>query len=331
MTVYNTAYDTTACSVYNSAIKKIADAIAEARLRDWVPASDGLLLIQSSKGAQGQVPAFNHPIYIGKHGAEHLRTHAEEQLDAFIAVDVRPAGRMEIEPGNGGVLGAGKYKVVNDTIYKSRMYRGGLTKLWITQGTRMFRNMAPVALPIYATWLTEAISFRYQLDPQTKYQLLILAGLFYMSNHIDGLEFENGDAERRMLSWVANGLKLHLGDVNDMYKKSGIITSIADFCAKAISITENIRLKELNAGVLTSIVGSTWMGDNRVENLAVALEHPPTWIGIVLEAYTNKMLRKATISTICERTQYRDGLEQLLRSAKNEMKSIFDVFEHGLV
>lgn len=329
MTVYNTAYDTTACSVYNT--KKIVDQIAEARLRDWVPASDGLLLIQSSKGVQGQVPAFNHPVYIGTHGAEHLRVSAELQLDAFIAIDVRPAGRMEINPGEGAVLGSGKYKVVNETIYKSRMYRGGLTKLWIAQGSKMLRNMAPVALPIYATWLTEAMSFRWQLDPKTKYDLLILAGLFYMSNHVSGLEFENSDTERRMLAWVAHGLKLHLPDVLDMYKKSGIITSTADFCAKAIAITDNIRLKELNAGVLIATVGSTWNGDNKVENLAVALEHPPTWIGICLEAYTNKMLRQATISSICERRQFQEGLKQLLQNAKTEMKAIFDVFDHGIV
>jgi hypothetical protein len=41
------------------------------------------------------------------------------------------------------------------------------------------------------------------------------------------------------------------------------------------------------------------------------MEHPPTWIGLLHEAYTNTAMRKVGLSKICERRQYEEGLKKL--------------------
>lgn len=325
MTVYNTAYQTTACAKYLTG--KVVDGIEEARRRDYISNVDGLLLVASTKGAQGFIPQFTQPMYIGEHGVEHLRTHAEEQLSAFLAVDVRTAGRFESPPGEAGIVGSGSFKVTNESLYKSIVYRGGLTALWLTQGTNLFRAMAPVALPIYATWLAEMITQRFLLDPKARYDLVILSALFYMSNHVDELELGK-ENESRMLSWVAKSLKFDMSDVTKIYDQTKIITSVEDFCNKVILVLNNVKISpdKFNKGLLVALASGTWFaGPNPGEDVAVALEHPPTWISIVLEAYTNKSVRKSIISQICERSTHKDGLEAMLRNVKNEMKNTFSL------
>lgn len=305
MTVYNTAYDTTVCK--NFRMQKTMDAIKEARLRDWLPATDGVLRVESTTGASAVIPQFNHPLYIGKHSPDVLKTSPDEQLDVYLAVDVRPSGRYD--PVNN------KFKVTNSTVYNSRIVRAALNAVWLAQGPKATKQLAPTALGVFANWISETIGHRFGLDPKSVYTLTILAGIFYASNHHEGLEFNKAD-ENRSLAGIANALRYNIADVIDVYEQTKLIVSTEDFCKKAVQVLNNVRMSDFNDGVLVALMGSTWFGDNAKENIGVALEHPPTWLAIIYEAYTNTMMKKTAIARICERRSYKDGLDLLVRSMR---------------
>ncbi len=303
MSVYNTAYDTTILAT--TRMQKTVDAIKEARLRDWLSSSDSVLRVESTVGASAAVPAFNHPLYIGQHSVDVLKSSPDQQLEAFLAVDVRPTGRYDSVQD--------KFIVTNSTAYLGRLYRASLTSIWLTQGPNAIRNITPMAMGVYAAWIAETVGFRYGLDPKARYDLTILAAIFYASNHVEGLEFPK-DQENRQIAGIANALKFSINDVMEVYNNVKLINSIEDFCTKAKSYLNNVRLTELNSGVFLAIMYSTWFGADSKENVGVALEHPPTWIAILMEAYSNTMMKKSKIAIICERRQYKDGLELLMRS-----------------
>jgi hypothetical protein len=301
MTICNTAYHTTACSGFR--MGAIVDAIHEAKVRDFLSSADGVLYVDASTGASSQIKAFKHAVYIHKstNPQDHrgANTIAHEPI---LAMDIRATGRLDTTTG--------RFKVTNSTMYKNLMYRGALSAVWITNGASAFRNITPMATGVFASWLAEAIGFKYALDPKTKIDLMIVAGLFYQSNHVEGIEFDKGN-EARYLSSIANYLKLPVAEVARIYEQTKVITNIEDFCDKAKLVAGNVRLENLNSGVLIAMMGSTWAGDNAPELVAVALEHPPTWISLLYEAYTNTALRKVGLSRIVERRQYQEGLERL--------------------
>lgn len=305
MSVYNTAYETTACA--NFRMERTVEAIKEARLRDWLPHTDSVLRIEATTGASSAIPAFNHPLYIGAHDLNILKSSPDQQLEAFLAVDVRPTGRYDSIQG--------RFNVTNSTAYMGRMYRAALTGIWLTQGPNAVRSITPMAMGVYATWVAEAIGFRYNLDPKARYDLTILAAIFYASNHVDGAEFEKSQ-ENRQIAGIANALKFNITDVEVAYNNVKLISSVEDFCGKVKSYLNNVRMVDFNAGVFLAIMYSTWFGDNSKENVAVALEHPPTWISLLFEAFTNTMMKKTAIARICERRQYKDGLEQMVRTLR---------------
>jgi len=301
MTICKTAYDTTACAGFRMAA--IVDAIQEARARDYLTAADNVAYVEVSTGASGQVKAFKHALYIHKWtNPKDWQGARAGNDDPILAMDVRAAGRFDATTG--------RFKVTNSTMYKNLVYRAGLTSVWLTNGAAAFRNITPMATGIFASWLAEAIGFKYALDPKSKIELMIVAGLFYQSNHVEGVEFDKGN-ESRYLASVANALRLNVTEVARVYQQTQAIVSLEDFCTKAKQVLNNVRLENLNGGVLISMMGSTWTGDNAPELVAVALEHPPTWISLVYEAATNMALKKVGLSKIVERSQYKDGLDRL--------------------
>jgi hypothetical protein len=308
MTIYNTAYQTTACA--NFVVQPIVSAIHEARLRDYLACADGVAYVDMSTGASGQVKAFKHPLLITKHDVASLRHSNELKLEPFLAMDVRAAGRFDAVTN--------RFKVTNSTLYKNLMYRAGLTSLWLTNGATAFRSITPTALSIFAAWLGEAIGFKYALDPKAKIETMIVAGIFYQSNHVEGIEFDKGN-EARYVAGIANALKVSVTDVMRIYNQTQVIGSIEDFCNKLKLVLNNVRLENLNHGVLITLMGGTWAGDNAIELTAVAMEHPPTWISLVHEAATNLALKKVGLSRIVERHQYKDGLERLASLLKSSM------------
>jgi hypothetical protein len=300
MTICHTAYNTTACAGHRMA--PIVDAIQEAQVREFLSHADGVTYVDTSTGASGQIKAFKHALYIHKTNVQDQRGSNISAEEPILAMDVRACGRFDTTTG--------RFKVTNSTMYKNLIYRAALSSVWLTNGAAAFRNITPTATGIFASWLAEAISFKYALDPKAKIDLMIVAGLFYQSNHIDGVEFDKGN-EARYLSAVSNALKVNVTEVNRIYQQTQAIVSIEDFCSKAKQVLGNVRLENLNHGVLIAMMSSTWSGDNAPELVAVAMEHPPTWISLVYEAATNMALRKVGLSRIVERRQYLDGLERL--------------------
>lgn len=313
MTIFHTAYDTTACNGTASSVQRIRDAIAEARIRDYLPIADDTAQVYSTRGAQAAIPAFNHPLLIAKHFNGSVIDGAQE---ALLAIDIRPAVRdASMTQSDGGVMGSGTYKVTNGSVYRTRLYRAALNAVWLKEGPGAIRSLTPIAMSIYASWISETLSRRYGLDPKTQYNLMILTAIFYSSNHIDGLEYDKAQ-ENRYLAGIANSLKVDLPDVLTAYDSVKLILSVEDFCKKAKDYLGNVRLEELNSGVLIALLKGTWAGDNAAENIAVALEHPPSWLAILLEAYSNKTIKFTTIAKLCERRHYKDGLEMLVRAVK---------------
>jgi hypothetical protein len=52
---------------------------------------------------------------------------------------------------------------------------------------------------------------------------------------------------------------------------------------------------------LFTVLGGTWFGANAKELVAVALEHPPTWISILLAAFTERSFRNSQLGKLAER------------------------------
>ena len=288
MTYRKTAYDTIACS--GAMISKIIEPIT---LSDGKTNSNycGIGEINGMYG-QDRIPSFFHPIYI-----ERLKN---------IFVDVRP------------YVGFDKFTqevfIKNQTGYKLTCLRGALNKIWVIEKPAYLRDISSFPMAAYVAWLSENIARRFALDGAAQYQLSILTAIFYNSHFTDDKDLSSTD-KQHLASYLSRQLKLSGEDVYNVLEQYSVIHSIDEYCEAARVITGSVSLQQLNKGTLISVINNTFFGVNASENAAVAIEHPPTWMGILLDAIQNQAFYKKTIiGAIISRKQFDDSRTSFLRS-----------------
>ena len=288
MTYRKTAYDTIACS--GAMISKIIEPIT---LSD-VMTNNSYCRIGEINGMYGQdrIPSFLHPIYI-----ERLKN---------IFVDVRP------------YVGFDKFTeevfIKNQTGYKLTCLRGALNKIWVIEKPAYLRDISSFPMAAYVAWLSENIARRFALDGAAQYQLSILTAIFYNSHFTDDKDLSSTD-KQHLASYLSRQLKLSGEDVYNVLEQYSVIHSIDEYCEAARVITGSVSLQQLNKGTLISVINNTFFGVNASENAAVAIEHPPTWMGILLDAIQNQAFYKKTIiGGIISRKQFDDSRTSFLRS-----------------
>lgn len=288
MTYRKTAYDTIACS--GAMISKIIEPIT---LSDGKTNSSycGIGEINGMYG-QDRIPSFFHPIYI-----ERLKN---------IFVDVRP------------YVGFDKFTqevfIKNQTGYKLTCLRGALNKIWVIEKPAYLRDISSFPMAAYVAWLSENIARRFALDGAAQYQLSILTAIFYNSHFTDDKDLSSTD-KQHLASYLSRQLKLSGEDVYNVLEQYSVIHSIDEYCEAARVITGSVSLQQLNKGTLISVINNTFYGVNASENAAVAIEHPPTWMGILLDAIQNQAFYKKTIiGGIISRKQFDDSRTSFLRS-----------------
>lgn len=288
MTYRKTAYDTIACS--GAMISKIIEPIT---LSDGKTNSSycGIGEINGMH-RQDRIPSFFHPIYI-----ERLKN---------IFVDVRP------------YVGFDKFTqevfIKNQTGYKLTCLRGALNKIWVIEKPAYLRDISSFPMAAYVAWLSENIARRFALDGAAQYQLSILTAIFYNSHFTDDKDLSSTD-KQHLASYLSRQLKLSGEDVYNVLEQYSVIHSIDEYCEAARVITGSVSLQQLNKGTLISVINNTFFGVNASENAAVAIEHPPTWMGILLDAIQNQAFYKKTIiGGIISRKQFDDSRTSFLRS-----------------
>lgn len=317
MSVKKTAYDTTACAGF--VMNKTAQALQEAAIKGWLaPLSGGspILAVNGTAGSDIAIPAFAHPLLVDD-------THKQPQL----VVDMRAFGRMDSRTG--------EFRVRNPIEYGLATARARLNWIWVQPGKQsLLRDVSPLGLQVFSTWIAEAITRRFGLDPAEQLRLSIYAAVLYLSNFIDnhGSDTMSEQDKVRITSLISRTLRIKAEDTlkvldtdivsGEVVRGGGcpVIANAIQFCSIVSGVS--VRLQGLNAGVLFSILGGTWFGTNAKETAAVALEHPPTWLAILLAAVNERSFKNSGITKITERSGFRD-------SARSYQQAVLNLLAHA--
>lgn len=228
-----------------------------------------------------KVPTFVHPFLVDTIGHKQI-----------LFMDYRPFVRAS-------TLGTGEVQVKNENEYNLAKARLFATKHWMTNDPTAMLAMSGLPASVFAAWISESIAHRFVMDPLDKLKLAVIASFYYQSLFYDVSEF---DAEQRQ-KMTAGCLRYVRGPANivfDVTDKIGKLENINDFCDCVKEVIYNPRLDSFNAGILITILKSSWFGNNAAELIAVSLEHPPTWISIIYASISERSYRNANLSKIVE-------------------------------
>ena len=96
-----------------------------------------------------------------------------------------------------------------------------------------------------------------------------------------------------------------------------ILGNITEFCSTVQNVLENVRLKDFSMGMLVTLIGNSWFGVNANKILAIALEHPPTWLAVMGSAINYKGYKNTTIAKTIDKVNKRGVGNQFITAYKN--------------
>lgn len=313
--IRKTAYDTTACSGFQ--LRKILEGLKVAAANGWLTSLKGtnnVRMLEGGSSFANDVMPFAHPIALD---AEQRHVHppavGDDGDNVVIVVDMRPFGKYDSSNA--------EFIVRNSIEYNLMKHRAALNSIWINENTNHLRDVSPLPMAIYCAWVSENIARRFALDPKEQLQLAILAGIFYNSLFTDDPHELSERDKLRVTNAITRAVRCQATDVLEVLDQVSVIADLRDFCQKAGDVTGSVRLKEMNAGLLISILGNTWFSANGAELVAVALEHPPTWLTIVLAAFSERTYKNSGIARLTERSGLRD-------LGKDYVRAVLRLIEH---
>lgn len=282
MTIFKSPYDTQACQGF--VLNRISQSLEKAFVAGWFGEIGNennsiRTLSGSSSSMFAETPAFAHPFVL-----------RGEDDDYTIVIDDRPYRKFD---GNSGEW------VVSNRIGLGNLYlRALLTRCYAESDPTRLRDVHPLPMQVYASWISENITRRFALDPRQQLDLSITAAFFYQSLFTNSTELDEQN-KMRIANNIQRGLRISISDVLQVMDKfERNIDGIKDFCEFIKIAVDSVRLEGLNVGVLFDIMGGTWFGDNAKEMVHVALEHPPTWIALVHAAANERSYKNSGLARI---------------------------------
>lgn len=318
--LYRTGYDTT---FGNSLMtKQIEHAIKEAFIKDLIfnrhldlitSQNYRPVFITGAESSESNIPFFEHPLVIEKF-----------KNGNYICTDIRPCVRSNDSLGNNEV------SVRNKTEFDFSVHRTILNMAWLNDEINQLKLNLGFAGTVFAALLSETISKRFALDARDQIIISIIAHFYYQSLFYSVDKFE----EEMLQKFAVHTIKATKAPsqlVLEIFDKIGYISNINDFCTSVKEITGNIRLESLNFALLLTMVSNSWFSTNAANLLAVALEHPPTWIAIVQASLTERGYRNSLIAKIAERFGKNNNDKEFMANFVDLIKSYKEAKSNDLV
>lgn len=313
MTINLTAYETTFGRAINT--EKTTEAIRRLviqnvhlydKITKLIKSVNFLPLeITGYSSEEALIPMFNHPLIMGN------------KKDSYLCYDFRKTVKFS-DTDN-------KLIVKNISEHEFSVQRFNANFAWVNGNKIAMRRSMNFAGILYAEWLTDIITKRFNLDRADTDKLLIISHAFFMSLFVEGDTFSD-DERLEYIGITSKLLNKSYGDVEFIYNNIGEFKNISDYCKTIVKILENIRLKDFDTASLFTIVSMSWYGMDSKEYIITALEHVPTWITIAYASIESKTFKHSKVATVADAISRRNksNVEEFVKNFKYLMVSYTD-------
>lgn len=308
MTIFHTAYDTAAGSPYN--LKTIEEKLKVGQIKNSIPGrhimsvvTDEEYVLDEIQGGSyfaDDIPFFGHPLY-----------SFENNGQMHVSVDTRNFGKYDTNQQ--------KFAVRNRAEYNWTIMRAALNYVWIKGRIESLRDISTIPAQVYGTLISQSVARKYALDPSEQVQICAIASYFYQCLFVDSTKVTE-EQKARMIGRAAQIAKIPVDTVTSLLDGVDVISGLVDMCEVIKTKVGTVRLNDFNLGVLLTIVGGSWFGTNARENVAVGLEHVPTWLMICYASVTEASFKRSTLGKLVE-SAARGNLGQMF------VRSIDDMLE----
>lgn len=290
--MFNTAYETLPCRSYPM------DGVSKALALALVGSGTGVQDIRSVQVAANvdakdmymrtaivtdnvtNVGIFAHPVVI--------QTHRDNEYSTI--TDARDVTKVEYDGG---------YKITSVPEYNFIRARAILQAQWSLSfiGGMVSNPYHNFPMAIYANWISDSLTRRFNLDLEASVRVKALAAFMYLSMHQRKKEFEEFLLVDIAMK-ISRVTKVPTNIVSEVIDTPIYFSDVDDFCGALATRVNSSRIDDINPVVLYSIIKGSWFGKNAPEIAAVAVEHPPTFDALTYTAASVSSFQRTILGTI---------------------------------
>lgn len=316
MTIFKTAFDTLGGS--GIALPKTQQAINEAIVQDYINLSNSfnlmqypemsVFLITGQTKTESFIPFFTQPLPIYKN--DRIASMVMDVRPFVSSKDITTTAELDNIPKR------------NSHEFELAINRLICSVGWIKESPQALKDISPLPMAIYCSWISENIARRFALDSREQLIISVISGFFYLSLFKNDSDFS--DSERmRVVAAVAKATKVPASTVQGIASEISAMSNVTEFCNQIRESLDNPRIADLNPGLLITSIGGTWFGTDAKLLTAVALEHPPAWIPLVYSALNERGYKNSSIANIALRYHGKKGGDDFNRSFKAYCKNYY--------
>lgn len=152
-------------------------------------------------------------------------------------------------------------------------------------------------LRIFARWIAESLTRRFNLDLDASLRVQAIAGFMYLSMHQEKKDLEPHDLVDISVK-IGRSVSVPVNIVSEVLDGIGYFENVVDFCDELTQRVGSSHLDGLNPIVLYGIIRGAWFGKNASEMVAVSIEHPPTFDALIYAAASTSSLQRTNLGTL---------------------------------
>lgn len=309
--MFKDPYSTTICQNY--LMGKVVDQIKKHAImggEQLVPANNPLSdrpMYGLYKVVPGlaDIPPFAHPVTI-------VQKDSDGYERAATYVDVRSFTRRDVN---------GEIKVTGIMDHNFAMLRGFLQQIWHGDDWISLQNLGIYQVTMFSRWLGGMLTRRFALAPETQMRMAVISSFYYLCLFLDDQVSADGELpenERlRIATMIARATMINAEEVLNIMSGFKVARDANGLVELIKNESQTVRFESFNLAQLYATVTGGWFGFNAKETLAVALEHPPTFIAIALMASQERGYRNTEFGRISEQYKNADNLKSFIFNAKN--------------
>jgi hypothetical protein len=279
--MFNSPYGTTPCKDYK--IDAIVDAVMAERI-------DGALVTLRDRmelvgPASANVPVFTQPLTVFEFG--------DRKDKPQIVIDARSLLRLT----RGGDQ---PFTVSNFSEMELQESRAALQLFWQNPSNNKTDLLRAGDLPAitFVNWISRSVAGKLGLDPEQQMVLAIVTAYYYSCLFYQFDEFDD-NTKLRIANSIARWTRIPADKVLEVTDELGYLANVREYIGAVRKCVVTTRIEHFELGFLYAMLGGSWFGSGSSrETVCISLEHPPTFIALVLASLNSRSYRNATLAKV---------------------------------
>jgi len=306
--MFKTAYETLACRSYDlrEIEKYLRLAKIENRLSPVLTPEQNVPILNSLAVIPGDTdtPAFTHPFPL------------VIDNQTMLILDHRAYARRT---GNATI----SFTVTNATDYKFQTTRLLFNLQWL-KNTEELINLGEIVPLVFCRWLTESIVRRLGLGPAEQARVMVVAIFYWYSLFKEATEVWIEKDKLKIITKLNQISAIPSTISMEIVDDIPVMSSVDSFITTLKEVVGSVRLDNLNTPLLYAMLGGSWFGLNAKETVAVALEHPPTFLAMILSSLESRSYQKSGIGQLVHDNDKKDRGSNFTKNAYHIFRAYLD-------